>query len=116
MKALHEYISFIININRSLQQVPHLSTVYFSKMDLEQTVKDLQSQNTQFQQLLMTLAKRQEELKILLAEERKKKTKKVTRVLNMGRRFHGQTRRMLDFATTSGEGEGKGKETVIPSE
>ena len=85
-------------------------------MDLEQTVKDLQAQNTQFQQLLMTLAKGQEELKTLLAEERKKKTKKVTGVLNMGRRFQGQTRRTLNFATTSGEGEGKGKETVIPSE
>ena len=64
----------------------------------------------------MTLAKGQEELKTLLAEEKKKKTKKVTRVLNMGRRFHGHTRRTLDFATTSGEGEGKGKETVVPSE
>ena len=49
----------------------------------------------------MNLAKGQEELKTLLAEERKKKTKKVTGVLNMGRRFHGQTRRTLDFATTS---------------
>ena len=88
-------------------------------MDLEQTVKDLQAQNTQFQQLLLTLAKGQEELKTLLAEEKKKKTKKVTGVLNMGRRFHGQTRRTLDFATTSGERDnqyGKGKETVVPSE
>ena len=47
-------------------------------MDLEQIVKDLQAQNTQFQQLLMTLTKGQEELKTLLAEERKKKTKKAT--------------------------------------
>ena len=85
-------------------------------MDLEQTVKDLQAQNTQFQQLLMTLAKGQEELKTLLAEEKKKKTKKVNGVLNMGRRFHEQTRRTLNFATTSGEGEGKGKETAVPSE
>ena len=85
-------------------------------MDLEQTVKYLQAQNTQFQQLLMTLAKGQDELKTLLAEERKKKTKKATGVLNMGRRFQGQTRRTLNFATTSGEGEGKGKETAVPSE
>ena len=63
----------------------------------------------------MTLAKGQEELKTLLAEEKKRKTKKVTRFLNMGRRFHGQTRKTLDFATTFGEGEGKGKETVVPS-
>ena len=63
----------------------------------------------------MTLAKGQEELKTLLPEERKKKTKKVTGVLNMGRIFQGQTRRTLNFATTSGEGEGKGKETAVPS-
>ena len=85
-------------------------------MDLGQTVKDLQAQNTQFQQFLMTLDKGHEELKTLLAEERKKKTKKVTLVLNMGRRFHGKTRRTLNFAKTFGEGEGKGKEIVVPSE
>ena len=88
-------------------------------MDLEQTVKDLQAQNTQFQQLLLTLAKGQEELKTLLAEERKKKTKKVTGVLNTGRRFHEQTRRTLNFATSSGEKdnqEGKGKEATTQPE
>ena len=55
----------------------------------------------------------------MLAEEKKKKTKKITRVLNMGRRFQGKTRRVLDFATTSGEKdnqEGKGKEIVVQSE
>ena len=62
-------------------------------MDLEQTVKDLQAQNAQFQQMFLTLAKGQEELKTLLVEEKKKKTKKITGVLNMGRRFQGQTRR-----------------------
>ena len=34
----------------------------------------------------------------------------------MGRRFQGQTRRTLNFPATSDEGEGKGKETVVPSE
>ena len=37
----------------------------------------------------------------------------------MGRRFQGQTRRALDFATTSGEKDnqdGKGKETVVQSD
>ena len=45
--------------------------------------------------------------------------KKITEIMNMGRRFQGQTRRALDFATTSGEKdnqEGKGKETVVPLE
>ena len=39
-------------------------------MDLEQTIKDLQAQNMQFQQLLMTLAKGQEELKTVLKKEK----------------------------------------------
>ena len=56
----------------------------------------------------------QEELKTLLANEKKKKEKKPTGVVIMGRRFQGQTRRTLNFATTSDEG--KGKETTIPSE
>ena len=37
----------------------------------------------------------------------------------MGRRFHGKTRRTLDFAMTSGERDnqdGKGKEIIVPSE
>ena len=88
-------------------------------MDLEQTVKDLQAQNAQFQQLFLTLAKGQEELKTLLVEEKKKKTKKITRILNMGKIFQGEARRTLDFATSSGEKdnqEGKGKETIVQSE
>ena len=36
---------------------PHLSTIYFNKMDLEQTMKDLQTQNSQFQETLLNLAK-----------------------------------------------------------
>ena len=72
-------------------------------MDLEQTVKDLQAQNAQFQQMFLTLAKGQEDLKTLLVEEKKKKAKKITGVLNMGRRFHGRARWTLDFATSYGE-------------
>ena len=78
-------------------------------MDVEQTVKDLQAQNTQFQQMLMALTKGQEELKTLLAKE-KKKTKKPTGVVIMGRRFKGQTRWTLDFATSSGEGDNQTQE------
>ena len=56
-------------------------------MDIEKTVKDLQAQNSQFQQLLMTLAKVQEELKGLLEKEKEKKKKKRVGVATMGRRF-----------------------------
>ena len=58
-------------------------------MALEQTVKDLQAQNSQFQQMLLNLAKGQEDLKTLFTKESKKKTKKKVVILNMGRRFKG---------------------------
>ena len=57
-------------------------------MDLEQTVKDLQAQNAQFQEMMLSLSKGQEELKTLLLE--KKKDKKSVSCINPGRRFKGQ--------------------------
>ena len=56
-------------------------------MDLEQMVKDLQAQNWQFQQLLLTLAKGQEELKTLLEKEKEKKNKKRDDVVIMKKFF-----------------------------
>ena len=53
--------------------------------------------------MFLTLAKGQEDLKTLLIEEKKKKAKKATGVLNLGRRFPGAARKILDFATSSGE-------------
>ena len=55
-------------------------------MDLEQTVKDLQTQHSQFQETLLNLAKGQQEMTTLLVT--KKKTKKKV-VINMGKRFKG---------------------------
>ena len=63
--------------------------------------------------MFLTLEKGQEELKTLLIKEKKKKAKKPTGVLNMGRRFKVPAKQTLDFATSSGEGdnqEGKNKE------
>ncbi|KAI5413894.1 hypothetical protein KIW84_058148 [Lathyrus oleraceus] len=42
-------------------------------MALEQTVKDLQAQNAQFQEMILSLSKGQEELKALLLEQKKDK-------------------------------------------
>ena len=53
-------------------------------MDLEKTLKDLQAQNSQFQETLLALAKGKQDLMALLAVKKKPK-KKV--ILNMGRRF-----------------------------
>ena len=86
-------------------------------MDIEQTVKDLQAQNSQFQQLLMTLTKGQEDLKALLGnKEQVKKKKKRVGVATMGRRFEGEARRVLEFPPTSEEGTSKGKGVAVPSE
>ena len=57
-------------------------------MDLEQTVKDLQTQNAQFKEMMLSLSKGQEELKALLLE--KKKDKKAVSFINPGRRRKGQ--------------------------
>ena len=43
-----------------------------AEMALEQTVKDLQAQNAQFQELILNLSKGQDELKTLLAKKKKK--------------------------------------------
>ena len=87
-------------------------------MDIEQTVKDLQAQNSQFQQLLINLAKGQEDLKALLEKEKEPERKKKKRigVATMGRRFEHQARRVLEFPSTSDEGVGKGKGVAMPSE
>ena len=50
----------------------------------EQAIKALQAQNAQFQELVMSLAQGQQELKALLV---KKKKKKRIVLFNSGRRF-----------------------------
>src|ERR1051325_10115986 len=53
-------------------------------MALEQTVKDLQAQNAQFQQMFTSLVQGQEDLKNLINRK-----KKVVGLLNMRRRYKG---------------------------
>ena len=55
-------------------------------MDLEQTVKDLQDQNSQFHDTLLNLAKGQQEMMTLLVTKKKTKRKAV---INIGKRFKG---------------------------
>ena len=50
-------------------------------MDLEKTVTKLQTQNSQFQEALLTLAKGQQDMMALLAAKKKPKKKAL---LNMG--------------------------------
>ena len=77
-------------------------------MALEQTVKELQTQNAQFQAAILDLAKGQEEMKALLTKKQKK-TKKAFCVINPGRRFRGPLKRGKDFEIpTSSNNEEEG--------
>ncbi|KAL5060188.1 hypothetical protein RYX36_031792 [Vicia faba] len=74
---------------------------HFAKeMALEQTVKDLQAQNAQFQQMIMALAKGQEDLKALIVKEKTKKPRKTTGVVNLGRRFKGPLRQVVELTSS----------------
>ena len=57
-----------------------------SEPTTEQAIKALQAQNDQFQELVMSLAQGQQELKTLLLKKKKKK-KKRNALFNTGRRF-----------------------------
>src|SRR3954463_3382799 len=80
--------------------------VYFSIMNLEQSVKDLQAQNTEFQALILNLSKGQDELKALLTKQTK--TKKTKGVLNLGRRFKGPLKKVEEA-----EAPKEGKKTRV---
>ena len=84
--------------------------VYFHEISSEQTIKDFQAQNAQFQQMFISLAKGQEDLKALILKEKKKK-KKVAGILNMGRRFREWLKRQVNLTSSSKEGENQEEET-----
>src|SRR3954468_7219745 len=64
--------AFITLHHRFPPQVSYHLAVYFSIMNLEQSVKDLQAQNAQFQDLILNLSKGQDELKAILTKKKKK--------------------------------------------
>src|ERR1051325_7511961 len=72
-------------------------------MALEQTVKDLQAQNAQFQEVVTSLVQGQEDLKKHIARK-----KKVIGVLNMGRRHKGGPKVVsrVEFSDKSVETDG----------
>src|SRR4051812_6727755 len=79
-KILENIASAFITLHHRIPpQVSHLLAVYFSIMNLEQSVKDLQTQNAQFQDRILNLSKGQDELKALLTKNKKKKGKKILR-------------------------------------
>src|SRR3954463_12888296 len=85
--------------------MPHLSAVYFSeKMDLEQSMKNLQVQNAEFQALILNLSKGQDDLKALLTKK-EKKTKKPKGVINLGRRFKGRPKKAEEAGIPKDEEE-----------
>ena len=81
----------------------------------EMSIKALQAQNAQFQELIMGLAQGQEELKALLLKKEKKKKKKRTVLFNSGRRF-GNTLQNEEAGSSIGKSSpqgGKGPSLVV---
>ena len=68
----------------------------------KQAIKALQAQNAQFQELVMSLAKGQQDLKTLILKERKKK-KKRTILFNTRRRVGNGLQSEIDLDTPSGQ-------------
>ena len=75
-----------------------------SETSTEQEIKALQAQNAQSQELFMSLAKGQQDMKTLILKDKKKKKKK-TVLLNMGRRFGNNLWEEVDLTHSSGGGE-----------
>ena len=65
----------------------------------EQAIKALQAQNAQFQEMVMSLAQGQQDLKTLLLKEKKKKKRTV--LFNPRRRSGNGSRNEADMATSS---------------
>ena len=89
--------------------------VYFSIMNpessTEQSIKALQAQNAQFQELIMSLAQGQEKLKTLLVKKKKKRTV----LFNTGRRFGNTLQNEVDQAGSSvGKGSPQGGRVPSP--
>ena len=76
----------------------------------EQAIKALQAQNAQFQELVMSLAQGQQELKTLLLKKKKKRI-----VLFNPRRRSGNTLQNEAEQTTPSVGEGSHQEGRVPS-
>ena len=76
----------------------------------EQSIKALQAQNAQFQELIMGLARGQEELKALLV---KKKKKKRIVLFNTGRRF-GNTLQNEEAGSSVGKDSPQGGKAPSP--
>ena len=81
-----------------------------SETSTDQAIKALQAQNAQFQEMFMSLAKGQQDLKTLILKDKKKKTV----LLNMGRRFRNNLREEVDLTHSSGGGENQ-EERRAPS-
>src|SRR4051812_9020426 len=77
LKILENIASAFITLHNRFLTIGLSSflAVYFSIMNLEQSVKNLQAQNNQFQEMIFNLAKGQEELKALLIEKEKNQHK-----------------------------------------
>ena len=85
------------------------SSLLFISVEMysDQAIKDLQAQNSQFQELFLSLAKGQEDLKALILKEKEKKKKKKKKVvlLSMGKMFRDKLKQQYDLGGEDQEEE-----------
>ena len=111
---MHTYIS--LHYRYSVLHVALPSSLFISAVIMnpessnEQAIKALQAQNAQFQELVMSLAQGQQELKTLLLKKKKKRT-----ALFNPRRKSGNTLQNEAERTTPSVGEGSHQEGRVPS-
>ena len=110
MHHVHSRYSFFyrwFNLLRCLFQLAIMNT----ESSTEQSIKALQAQNAQFQELIMSLAQGQEELKAQLVKKKKKRTV----LFNTGRRFGNTLQNEVDQAGSSvGRGSPQGGRVPSP--
>ena len=76
LKSLHTHPIIMHTITGTITGFSSSSLFISAEMSSDQAIKDLQTQNAQFQEMFLSLAKGQEDLKTLLVEEKKKKQRK----------------------------------------
>ena len=82
-----------------------------SEPTTEQAIKALQAQNAQFQELVMSLAQGQQELKTLLLKKKNKRTV----LFNTGRRYGNTLQNEAELTTPSvGKDNPQGREVPSP--
>ena len=110
MHHVHNRYPFFYRLLNLLRCLFQHSSIMNPELTTEQAIKALQAQNAQFQELIMSLAQGQKELKTLIQKKKKKRI-----VLFNPRRRSGNTLQNEAERTTPSVGEGSHQGREVPS-